>query len=132
MSRQRITELNEFIHLHCPSALPVKDWIAQGNAFDPQMQLNIHPDYPDSLLAFEMTLRVFGAHVKAVRVGSALGGFLTEFELDRAFAGPATRFYNRLPERISAETVANLMRRHPELQPMAFAMLVADQIGGAQ
>jgi hypothetical protein len=132
MSRPRLTEINEFIHLHCPAALPIKDWIAQGNGFEPQMQLNVHPDYPDSILAFEMTLRVFGAHVKAVRISSALGGFITEFELDRAFAGPATQFYNRLPGRITTKTVANLMHRHPELQPVAFAMLVADEIGSRQ
>lgn len=132
MSDRRIAELSKFIHRNCPSALPVKDWIASGNGFDPQMQLNIHPDYPDSILAFEMTLRVFGAHVRAVRISPALGGFITKFEVDPAFAGPATRFYNRLPERITTKTVANLMRRHPELQPMAFAMLVADEIGGRQ
>lgn len=132
VSHQRLAELNECIRLHCPNALPVKDGIAQGNGFAPQMQLNIHPDYPDSILAFEMTLRVFGAHAKAVRISSALGGFITEFELDRAYAGSATRFYNRLPERITPKTVANLMRGHPELQPMAVAMLLADEIGRRQ
>ena len=110
--RALLTNANVLHDLHCfmPSVMSADTFVHNGGDFDRAQAQFLISDI-DSLIAVNLTLRIFGADAVAAFACRLLGGISLEI-LFGDEGREAVRFYNLLPNRITSKTVDRLKLQH--------------------